>query len=172
SRVGREVLRLLKHYPRLRVRVYDPYLSADEAAELGVEKATLEQVCGCDVVSVHAPSIPATRHMLNARTLALLPDHAVLINTARGSLLDEAALVAEVRRRPLYVYLDVTDPEPPLADAPLRREPNILLTPHIAGAMNQARRDMGRLAVDEVLRFLHNEPLEHEVTRAMLAAQA
>ena len=90
SRVGREVLRLLKHYPRLRVRVYDPYLSADEAAELGVEKATLEQVCGCDVVSVHAPSIPETRHMLNARTLALLPDHAVLINTSRGSLIDES----------------------------------------------------------------------------------
>src|SRR5438128_4338606 len=109
SRVGREVMRLLKSYPRLRVLVYDPFLSADEASELGVEKTTLEQVCRCDVVSVHAPSIPETRHMLNARTLALLPDHAVLINTSRGSLIDEDALVAEVRRRPLYVYLDVTD---------------------------------------------------------------
>jgi phosphoglycerate dehydrogenase-like enzyme len=172
SRVGREVLRLLKNYPRLRVRVYDPYLSADEAAELGVEKATLEQACACDVVSVHAPSIPETRHMLDARTLALLPDHAVLINTSRGSLIDEAALVAEVRRRPLYVYLDVTDPEPPAPDSPLRHEPNILLTPHVAGAMNQGRRDMGRLAIEEALRFLRGEPLDHEVTRAMLGTQA
>jgi phosphoglycerate dehydrogenase-like enzyme len=56
--------------------------------------------------------------MLNARTLALLPDHAVLINTSRGSLIDEDALVAEVRRRPLYVYLDVTDPEPPRPTRP------------------------------------------------------
>jgi phosphoglycerate dehydrogenase-like enzyme len=172
SRVGREVIRMLKNYPRLRVMVYDPFLSADEAAGLGVEKATLEQACACDVVSVHAPSIPETRHMLNARTLALLPDHTVLINTSRGSLIDEEALVAEVRRRPLYVYLDVTDPEPPAADSPLRNERNILLTPHVAGAMNQGRRDMGRLAIEEALRFLRGEPLDHEVTRAMLETQA
>jgi phosphoglycerate dehydrogenase-like enzyme len=119
SRVGREVIRLLRGYPRLRVRVFDPYLKPEAARELGAEPASLEEVCRCDVVSVHAPSIPETHHMLNARTLALLPDHAVLLNTARGSVIDEAALVAEVRRRPLYVYLDVTDPEPPAPDSPL-----------------------------------------------------
>jgi len=172
SRVGREVIRLLKGYPRLRVLVYDPYLSADAALDLGVELATLEQVCRCEVLSVHGPSIPETRHMLNAKTLALLPDHAVLINTSRGSLIDEAALVDEVRRRPLYVYLDVTDPEPPRPDSPLLNERNILLTPHITGAMSQARRDMGRMAIDETLRFLRGEALEHEVTRAMLPTQA
>jgi phosphoglycerate dehydrogenase-like enzyme len=172
SRVGREMVRLLKCFPRLRVLVHDPHLSAEAARELGVELATLEQVCQCDVVSIHAPSIAATRHMLNARTLALLPDHAVLINTSRGALIDEAALIAEVRRRPLYVYLDVTDPEPHALDSPLRREQNILITPHVAGGMNQARRDMGRLAIDETLRFLRGEPLEHEVTRAMLPTQA
>jgi phosphoglycerate dehydrogenase-like enzyme len=172
SRVGREVIRLLKYYPRLRVLVYDPFLSADEAAELGVEKATLEQVCACEVLSIHGPSIPETQHMLNARTLGLLPDHAVLINTSRGSLIDEAALVAEVQRRPLYVYLDVTDPEPPAPNSPLRNEPNILLTPHVAGAMNQGRRDMGRLAIEEAMRFLRGEPLDHEVTRTMLGTQA
>ena len=172
SRVGREVIRLLKSYPRLRIKCYDPYLSESQAADLGIERASLEDVCRCEVLSVHGPSIPQTYHMLNARTLALLPDHAVLINTARGSLIDEAALVAEVRRRPLYVYLDVTDPEPPLPDSPLRNEPNILLTPHVAGAMNQGRRDMGRLAIDETLRFLASQPLEHEVTQQMLPSQA
>jgi phosphoglycerate dehydrogenase-like enzyme len=172
SRVGREVIRLLKGYPRLRVLVYDPHLSADGAADLGVERASLEDVCRCDVVSVHAPNIPQTRHMLCARTLALLPDHAILINTSRGSLIDETALVAEVRRRPLYVYLDVTDPEPTAPDSALLREPNILLTPHIAGGMNQARRDMGRMAIDETLFFLRGQSLEHEVTRAMLPTQA
>jgi phosphoglycerate dehydrogenase-like enzyme len=172
SRVGREVIRLLKHYPRLRVLVYDPYLTLEQADELGVELATLEEVCACEVVSVHGPAIAQTRHMLNARTLSLMPDHAVLINTSRGSLIDEAALVAEVRRRPLYVYLDVTDPEPPAADSPLRGEANILLTPHIAGGMNQGRRDMGRLAIAETLRFLRGEPLWHEVTREMLPTQA
>ena len=77
-----------------------------------------------------------------------------------------------MRKRPLYVYLDVTDPEPPPPDSPLRREKNILLTPHITGAMNQARRDMGRLAIEETLRFLAGQPLQHEVTREMLPTQA
>ncbi len=172
SRVGREVVRLLKSYPRVRVLVHDPFLTEPDARELGVEIASLDDVCRCDVVSVHAPSLPTTRHVFNARTLGLLPDHAVLINTSRGVLIDEAALVAEVRRRPLYVYLDVTDPEPPACDAPLLREPNILITPHVAGCMNQGRRDMGRMAIDETLRFLRGEPLEQEVTRDMLPTQA
>jgi phosphoglycerate dehydrogenase-like enzyme len=166
------VIRLLKSYPRLKVKVYDPYLTIEQAASLGVEKVTLEQACACEVVSVHAPSIAQTHHMLNARTLSLLPDHAVLINTARGSLIDEAALVAEVRRRPLYVLLDVTDPEPPAAVSPLRTETNVVLTPHIAGAVAQARHDMGRIAIDEVIHYLQGQPLHHEVTREMLATQA
>jgi phosphoglycerate dehydrogenase-like enzyme len=159
SRIGRLVIAMLHTYPSLTIKVYDPFLSTDEAKELGVVVTSLEEVCRCEVVTVHAPSVPATRHMLNARTLALLPDHAVLVNTARGALIDEAALIAEVRRRPLYVALDVTDPEPPLPDALLRRELNILLTPHIAGAMNQSRREMGRLAIAEVLHFIRGEML-------------
>jgi phosphoglycerate dehydrogenase-like enzyme len=172
SRVGREVIRLLRSYDRLRLRVYDPTLTPTDAAALGVEVSTLEDVCRCDVVTCHAPSIPATHHLLNARTLTLLPDHAVLINTARGSIIDEAALVAEVRRRPLYVYLDVTDPEPPPPDSPMTKEPNILLTPHIAGGMQQGRLDMGRLAIDQALAFLAGQPLQHEVTKEMLPTQA
>lgn len=172
SRVGREVIRLLKSYPRLTIKVYDPYLPQRQAEALGVQLATLEEVCSCEVVSLHAPSIPETRHMINARTLALMPDHAVLINTARGSLIDEAALIAEVRRRPLYVALDVTDPEPPTLDSPLRTEPNIILTPHIAGAMKQARLSMGRHAVEEALRCLRGQEPLAEVPAEALATQA
>lgn len=172
SRVGRAVINLLKPYPNLTIRCYDPYLSPEAAKSLGVVLCSLEEACRCPVVSIHAPNIPETHHMFNARTLALLPDHAVLINTSRGALLDEAALVAEVRRRPLYVHLDVTDPEPPLADSPLRQEKNIILTPHIAGAMNQACRDMGRLAIDETLRFVRGDKLQYEVTQAMMPTQA
>ena len=91
------------------------------------------------------PNLPETRHMLNARTLALLPDHSVLINTSRGPLIDESALVAEVHRRPLYLYLDVTDPEPPAADSPLRNAPNIRTLP-IAPLIAEA---IGRTAAEE-----------------------
>lgn len=172
SRIGREVLRLLRSYPRLKIKLYDPLLASAEAASMGVELASLEDVCRCDVVTIHAPKLPETHHMFDARRLALLPDHAVLINTSRGALIDEAALVAELHRRPLYVALDVTDPEPPARDSPLRSAPNLLLTPHIAGAMNQARLDMGRTAIDETLRFLRGEGLNFEVTRVMLPTQA
>jgi phosphoglycerate dehydrogenase-like enzyme len=172
SRVGREVIKLLKMYPGVQIKVFDPMLTREQAAGLGVEWTSLEDVCRCPIVSVHAPNLPETRHLLNDKTLSLLPDHAVLINTARGAIIDEAALIAEVRRRPLYVLLDVTDPEPAPMDSPLRKEVNIILTGHIAGAMGEARKEMGKLAIDETLRCLSGQPLEHEVTRAMLATQA
>ncbi|HZZ41487.1 MAG TPA: hydroxyacid dehydrogenase [Tepidisphaeraceae bacterium] len=172
SRIGREVIRLLHAYPNVQIKLYDPFVTPAAAADLGVQLSSLEETCRCEVVSLHAPKVPATYHMMNAQTMSLLPDHAVLINTSRGALIDESALIAEVRRRPLYVLLDVTDPEPPPADSPLRREPNILLTPHIAGAMNQARFSMGELAIDEVLRFLNGQQLQHEVTLEMLPTQA
>ncbi len=172
SRIGRRVIELLKGYSGIDIRLYDPFITPEAARAMGVTLSTLDDVFRCEVVSIHAPNIPETRKMISARLLGLLPDHAVLINTSRGALIDEQALVAEVRKRPLYVALDVTDPEPPAPDSPLRTEPNILLTPHIAGAMKQARRDMGALAIDETLRFLADQPLQAEVTRAMLPTQA
>jgi len=172
SRIGRLVVQQLKQFSRIRIRMYDPYLSQSQAAELGVQLCSLEEVFRCPVVSIHAPKTPQTHHMVNARLLSLLPDHAVLINTSRGSLIDEDALIAEVRKRPIYVALDVTDPEPPAPDSPLRSEPNIILTPHIAGAMKQACLEMGQLAIDQTLRFLSGKSLQHEVTRAMLPTQA
>jgi phosphoglycerate dehydrogenase-like enzyme len=172
SRIGRLVVHLLRSFSNITVKMFDPFLSDGGAAELGVIKASLEEVCQCEVISVHAPQLPETRHMINAKMLALMPDHAVFINTSRGSLVDETALLVELHKRPLYAALDVTDPEPPASDSPLRSAPNLVLTPHIAGAMHQARQEMGKLAIDETLRFLRNEPLQHEVTRAMLATQA
>jgi phosphoglycerate dehydrogenase-like enzyme len=172
SRIGRLVIGMLKGFHGLDILLYDPYVTAEQAREMGATLASLEDVFRCEVVSIHAPNIPATQKMVNAKLLRLLPDHAVLINTSRGALVDEDALVAEVRRRPLYVALDVTDPEPPRAESPLRTEPNIILTPHIAGAMNQARREMGALAIDETIRFLRGERLQYEVTRQMLPTQA
>jgi phosphoglycerate dehydrogenase-like enzyme len=172
SRVGREVIAMLKTYSRINIKCYDPYLKPEAAEKLGVTLVSLQEACRCEVVSIHAPNIPETNRMFNARTLALLPDNAVLINTARGALVDEDALVNELKRRPLYACLDVTDPEPPKPDSPLRTAPNLILTPHVAGAVQQGCRDMGQLAIDEVLRFIAGEKLQHEVTREMMPTQA
>jgi phosphoglycerate dehydrogenase-like enzyme len=172
SRVGREVINLLRAYPRVNIKCYDPHLSQEAADKLGVTLVSLQDVCRCEVVSVHAPNIPETHRMFNARTLALLPDHCVFINTSRGALVDEEALVNELKRRPLYACLDVTDPEPPKPNSPLRTAPNLILTPHIAGAIQQACKDMGQLAIEETMRFFTGEKLLHEVTHAMLPTQA
>ena len=126
-----------------------------------------------DFVSLHVTLTAETRHLIDARALARMQPTAVLVNTSRGPVVDTDALAAALRDATIWAAaLDVTDPEPPARDSPLCHEPNILLTPHIAGAMDQARKDMGGLAIDEALRFIAGQPLQHEVTREMLPTQA
>ena len=172
SRIGRLVIQRLKTYPNITIKLYDPFVTDAVAAELGAVKASLTQVCRCEVISVHAPNLAETRHLISAQMIAEMPDHAVFINTSRGELVDEIALVAELYKRPLYAALDVTDPEPPLPNSLILSAPNLLLTPHIAGAQRQACLEMGKLAIDETIRFLTGQPLQFEVTREMFATQA
>jgi phosphoglycerate dehydrogenase-like enzyme len=116
------------------------------------------------VVTIHAPSIPSTDKLLNSITLALMKDDAVLINTARGTIIDENALVAELEKGRLFACLDVTDPEPPVTDHPFRKLPNVVLLPHIAGAVNNGLHRIGKYTVNEIIKFLNNENLKGEVT--------
>jgi len=169
SRVGREVIRLLRGFD-VRILVSDPYLSEDEADRLGVASVALDDLCRrSDAVSLHAPSNESTHGMIDAPRLALMRDGAVIVNTARGTLIDTAALTAELVAGRLDAYLDVTDPEPLPADSPLYRLPNVTLTPHIAGALGNEVHRLGDLAVDEVLRVLEDRPLQHEVHPTDLA---
>ncbi|MDQ1300856.1 MAG: hypothetical protein QG637_776, partial [Chloroflexota bacterium] len=148
SNVGRHVIKLLQSFA-VRVLVYDPFITPEAAAALGAEKVELgELLRRADIVSLHAPARPETHHLLDATGLAQMKDNALLINTARGSLVDEAALVAELSRGRFFAFLDVTDPEPPAADSPLRRLENVVALPHIAGCIENCGR-MGELAVEE-----------------------
>lgn len=108
-----------------------------------------------DVISLHCPLTPDTRHFINARTLALLKPTALLINTGRGPLIDEAALAAALAAgRIAGAGLDVLSSEPPGADNPLLRAPNCLITPHLAWATAAARRRLMGVAVANVRAFL------------------
>lgn len=163
SRIGRRVIELLRPID-LRVLLYDPHVESAEAARLGVETVPLDVLCAdSDVVTVHAPQIPATRHMIGARQLALMPDGATLVNTARGSLVDERALLGELISGRLDAVLDVTDPEVPSADSPLYDLPNVLLTPHIAGSLGRELHRMADRALDEVERFAAGLPFADPV---------
>ncbi|MBM7785343.1 hydroxyacid dehydrogenase [Tenggerimyces flavus] len=163
SHVGREVLRLLASYD-FELLLSDPTLTAAEAERLGAELVDLDElVTRSDVVSIHAPDLPATYHLFDQRRLARLKDQATLINTARGRLIDTAALTEEAATGRLDVILDVTDPEPLPPDSKLFQLPNVFLTPHLAGSTGVEVRRMGELAVAEIERYARGEPFAHPV---------
>jgi len=163
SRIGRLVLQHLRAFD-FTVLVADPYLSAADATALGAQKVELDELLRrADVVSLHAPSLPETQHLLDARRLALLRDGTVLINTARGALVDGDALRQELVAGRIDAVIDTTDPEILPVDSPLYELPNVFLTPHIAGAMGTETQRMATLALDEIERFANGEPLVHEV---------
>ncbi len=172
SHVGRNVIRLLQGFD-VEILLYDPFVTEEGAKDLGARKVELDDLCReCDIVSLHAPKIAATRHMIDARRLGMMKDDAVLVNTARGSLIDEHALCEELARGRLFACIDVTDPEPPSPDSPLRKLPNVVLTPHMAGCAGEMRRRVGDHAVEELRRFFAGEPLMNEVTRGTLERMA
>ncbi|MGQ7312834.1 hydroxyacid dehydrogenase [Microbacterium arabinogalactanolyticum] len=171
--IGRRVAERLRG-SALTVLAHDPFADADQAASLGVTLVTLEELFErSDVVSLHAPLLPETTGRIGRALLERMPQGAVLINTARGGLIDEHALVDVLRRRPdLTAQLDVTVVEPPAADSELWELANIELTPHVAGSMGDDRGAMGRLVADELGRLAQGLPLQHRVGRDQLARMA
>jgi phosphoglycerate dehydrogenase-like enzyme len=170
SQVGRRVIALLRPLGA-RIELFDPYVDPRGAAELGATKVNdLVELCGaCDLVTLHAPLLPTTRKMLAATHFAAMRDDAILLNTARGGCIDEAALVAELQKGRLFAVLDVTDPEPAAPDHPFRALPNVMLTSHIAG---MAEHRIGRQAVDDVAAFLAGRSPALVVTESMLDRMA
>jgi len=170
---GGHYLRLMQNFG-VETLLYDPYCSAEKAEALHTTLCPLEEVLRrSDIISIHAPSIPETNHMFNADTLKMMKKDAVLINTARGSIIDEKALYEHMAAGNLkYACLDVFDPEPPAADNPLRTLPNVILTPHLAGLAQNGRLRIGMHAVDEIESFLAGKPMACEATEAMLATMA
>ena len=106
--------------------------------------------------------------MVNAKRLALLRDGAIFINTSRGPLVDQEALVAELHRRRIWAFIDVTDPEPPPPGSPLFGCPHLTLSPHVAGSIEGSGRYQLRWVLDEVARLFAGEPLLNPQTRAMV----
>ncbi|MFH8338400.1 hydroxyacid dehydrogenase [Streptomyces sp. AM6-12] len=172
SRTGRRLIALLAPYD-MELLVYDPYLSAAEARALGVRPAGLDELCArCDVVSLHAPALPETRHLIDERRLKLMPDGATLVNTARGALVDTDALVRELTSGRLNAVLDVTEPEVLPPDSPLYDLDNVVLTPHIAGSLGGELHRMADSALDELERLAHGRPFAHPVVREQFERSA
>ncbi|MFB8777746.1 hydroxyacid dehydrogenase [Streptomyces broussonetiae] len=172
SRVGRRLLELLKPYD-FQVLLHDPYLDPAGAAALGARPLPLDELLRrSDIVTLHAPDLPETHHLLDRRRLALIRDGGVLINTSRGALVDHTALTDELTAGRLSAVLDVTDPEPLPAESPLYTLPNAFLTPHIAGSLGNELERLGRVVVGELERLAAGEELAHAVRYADLTRMA
>lgn len=166
SRTGREYIRMCRALGA-DVRVHDPYLPPDdELSAVAVDLDTL--LVGSDVVAIHAPATAETAGMLGRAELARMRDGAVLVNTARSSLIDMDALHDEVSTGRIDAALDVFDAEPLPTDDRWRTLDNVLLTGHVAGATAESRVRAGAIVIDEIGRFLAGDDLRHRVTRESL----
>lgn len=171
--IGRRVAQRLRG-TGVRMLAADPFATAEAAEALDVELVSLEELFErSQVVSLHAPLLPSTTGMIGEALLERMPQGATLINTARGGLIDEPALIEVLTRRAdLTALLDVTVTEPPASDSPLWTLDNVELTPHVAGSMGADRAAMGQLVCEELERLIGGRPLRHEITQEALARMA
>jgi D-3-phosphoglycerate dehydrogenase / 2-oxoglutarate reductase len=132
----------------------DPYVEAKRAQDLGVELVDFETLCRCShFITLHAPLLPETRHILNQKSLGLVPGGAIVINTARGGLVDSQALLQMLDRGHIAAAgLDVFETEPLPGDSPLRRHPRLVVTDHTAWYSEDSQQQLQRTAAEEMAR--------------------
>lgn len=171
--IGRRVCEYLRPFD-VQVVAFDPYASADLAQQLGARLENLSMVFRqADVVSLHTPWIKETEGLITGAHFESMKPGSTFINTARGAIVRETEMIEVLRQRPdLTAVLDVTYPEPPAPGSPLYTLPNVVLTPHIAGSMDHECRRMGRYVVEDLQRFLKNEPLKWQVSQELAARLA
>lgn len=164
SNVGKNLVLLLKNVTD-NILVYDPYWSSEDIKKFGgIKVENLYEIAEkCDVICLCAPLLKETEGMIDKKFFQKMKDGAVFINTARGKIIDETALIEELKKERIFACLDVTDPEPPAPDSPLRKLKNILLSPHIAGIVNSGLVEIGKFCVEEIKRFINGQPLVNEI---------
>lgn len=171
--IGRRVAEMLKGFD-LKVIAYDPHCTLEVAQALGIELVSLNEIFQrAHVVSLHTPWLPETEGLVTGAHFASMREGATFINTARGIIVREPEMIEVLRARPdLTAVLDVTKPEPPLPDSPLLTLPNVVLTPHIAGAMDEECRRMGYFLLNELDSYLRGEASQWRLTREQMAWMA
>ncbi|MFB0545484.1 MAG: 2-hydroxyacid dehydrogenase [Anaerolineae bacterium] len=160
--VGRLTASLLKGLGA-KLLVYDPYVPAEQIESLGAEKVNLETLLKrSDIVSLHAKATPETEGMIGAAELALMKPTAYLINTARGSLVDQEALCEALKHNRIAgAALDAFAKEPIPLDDPLLQLENVIITPHIAGSSRQVAWRAARMIAEDIRNFFTGEPMKY-----------
>ena len=173
GQISRLVIKMLKNFD-VRVKVCSRSLTAEGAAELGVERCSMEEIFAtCQTVSNHLANNATTVGSIRGEHFASMLPYATFINTGRGAQVVEAELVQVLRDRPdLTAVLDVTYPEPPVEGHPFYELPNCIITPHIAGSIGNEVRRMACYMAEEFRRYTQGEPTRYEVSMKMLETMA
>lgn len=162
--ISRYLIGMLKPF-RARIKVFSGHLSDEDAAALGVQKASLEEIFStCKVVSIHWARSPQNYHRINDELLSLLKPDSVLVNTARGDIIDEEALARHLQAGHFRAVLDVYEQEPLPEESPLRHLDNAILIPHRGGPTTDRRHYAARLTLEDIARLQKGEPLQNEVS--------
>ncbi|MGH2458129.1 MAG: hydroxyacid dehydrogenase [Chloroflexota bacterium] len=170
--VGHKVARLLRGFGS-RLLVHDPYLHPADATALDVQMVSLDALFqASEIVSVHAPTTPETRHLIGARQLDLLRDGGIFVNCARSWVVDQDPLLRILQSGRIWAALDVFDQEPLPVDSPFRSCPNLLLTPHQAGHTTDSYHQQGTAIVGEIERFLTGGQLRYQISPDAYARMA
>ena len=168
--VARHTVKMLApfHTP---IKVWADFLTPADEARWGIQKATAEEVfTTCKVISLHTSLTPETFHSINRRLLEMIPDGAVFINTARGKIIDEAALTEELKKQRFKAVLDVYEQEPLPMDSGLRGLPNVTLIPHMGGPTIDRRKAVTECLISEIRRIdAGEEPQRLEISREAAA---
>ena len=160
GRIGQRLAEMCRAALHMEVRVYDPHLDSETVSAWGAVHVPdlVELAKGVDVLSVHTPLTPATRQLISRKVIRAMKPGAILINTSRGPVVDEQALVEALQDGHLGgAGLDVFDPQPPRPENPLLALDQVVLTPHVASFTHEGRLRMGLTMVEDVLRALRGE---------------
>ena len=159
--IAQELVKLLVPF-RCRIAAYSPHCPDSVFAEHGVKRVeTLEELySGNRIISVHASKTDKNFHIVNAALLARMPDNGLIVNTARGAVIDTDALVAELKTGRIHAALDVYETEPLQADHPLRGLENCMLIPHHGGPLPDRYPELAELCVAQIVRYMRGEKLD------------
>jgi len=164
--VARSLVKMLKVF-RVKVKVYDPYVTEQTCIEYGVTHAeSIEEIFTTSkLISMHAPEVPETYHMIDKELIAKIPDGTVFINTARGGIVDENALSEELQKGRFKAVLDVYEVEPLPEDSKLRGLKNVILMPHMAGPTVDRRKNVMLEILEDIERFFDGQQLQNEISK-------
>jgi phosphoglycerate dehydrogenase-like enzyme len=169
GQVGRRLMEMLGRHG-VEICISDPLLTAKQARQLGARKTSLKQMFKeCQIISNHMPDIKETKGTLGKVLFSSMPKNATFINTGRGAQVKENDLISVFKKRKdLTALLDVTFPEPPDKSSELFSLPNVIVSPHIAGAYGKEQLQLADYVMDEFEDMLNGKPLKNEIKTAML----